>query len=142
MAGESSEATTEAAPAPEVADAQSAVPALDEAGPVGVPGGPVSAPHAARMLAGGGRGGVMPPRSPPRLTPEAALALQRSVGNRALSQRILMRQPLKQPVPIMPPVGTAQEIAEWAAKEITGVGKHRDKMLVLDLERKEIWVFN
>ena len=107
MAGESSEATTEAAPAPEVADAQSAVPALDEAGPVAVPGATVSAPHAARMLAGAGRGGVAPPNSRPRLTPDAALALQRSVGNRALSKRILMRQePAKQPVLIMPPVGT------------------------------------
>ncbi|MGZ4340716.1 MAG: hypothetical protein ACXVHX_01080 [Solirubrobacteraceae bacterium] len=141
MAGESSEATTEAAPAPEVADAQSAVPALDEAGPVAVPRGPVSAPHAARMLAGGGRGGVMPPKSRPRLTPDAALALQRSVGNRALSQRILMRQqPAKDPQPLMPPVGTAQDIADWAATEIGG--KHRDKLLVLDLERREIWVFN
>jgi hypothetical protein len=137
--GESSETTSEATPAPEVADAQSAAPALDEAVPVAVPGGPASAPQAARMLVGGGRGGVMPPKSRQRLTPGAALALQRSVGNRALSQRILMRDGPKEKTPLMPPVGTAQEIADWAAQEVKA--KHRDKLLVLDLERKEIWVF-
>ena len=137
--GESSEARSEAAPAPEVADGQSAAPALDGVGPVAVPGGPASAPHAARMLVGGGRGGVMPPNSRAPLTPGAALALQRSVGNRALSKQILMRNGPTKKAPLVPPIGTAQDIADWAAKAVGG--KHRDKLLVLDLERKEIWVF-
>jgi hypothetical protein len=102
--GESSDATSEA-PAPEVADAQSAAPVLDDAAPVAVRSGPASAPEAARMLMGGGRGGVMPPNSRQRLTPGAALALQRSVGNRALSQRILMRDGPTKMTLLMPPVG-------------------------------------
>src|ERR1700740_2886 len=91
--GEASEGTTEAAPVPEVAEAKSVAAALDGIESVATPIGAVSAPRAARMLMGGGRDGIAPPNARARITPGAALALQRSIGTGALSRRLLMRAP-------------------------------------------------
>src|SRR6478736_4944533 len=104
MVGDSSEARRERRSAPEVAEDHPAtsgaeVPGADQ-------GALVTAPEAVRMLVGGG-GAAIPPNSGSRLGP-AALALQRSVGNRALSRRILMRQvpDIATKVPVIPTIGT------------------------------------
>src|SRR5258708_3948568 len=61
----------------------------EAAGPEGIAGAG-GAVGAGRMLLGA-RGAAAEPDPRKRLTPRAALALQRTIGNRALSRRMLMR---------------------------------------------------
>lgn len=83
------QAQTEAAPA-EIR-AQQASSEFDQLTDFGAAAGfGTAAARAARLLAGG-RAGVPRPDPRARLSPGAALALQRTIGNRALSRRMLMR---------------------------------------------------
>src|SRR5262245_58323025 len=89
--GDAPEGRSEPAPASDVADAKTATGALEGAEAPAVMAGAVSAGRAAQMLMSGAGGAPISPGPRARLTPGAALALQRAIGNRAFSRRMLMR---------------------------------------------------
>jgi hypothetical protein len=145
--GDASEGTTDAAPASDVADAKTATAGWDEAETFGVAAGPVSASRAAQMLLAGDRGGAVPVSPRRRLTPGAAVALQRSIGNRALSQRMLMRDDKaasveeveELPVPYVVYASGPNDAALKASEYLSNQADTTITLVVLDAKRVYVY---
>jgi hypothetical protein len=124
-----SEAAAQAAAGPESAEATSPRPAID------APGGDLvaSAAALARLAARPIDASAAPPRVPGPTLSRHALALQRTAGN-AATRRLLLRQPpgtLERPsYRLVPPSGTAWEIARWT-RERVNAAEGRDIIAVL-----------